>query len=274
MDKLSKRLVNFVLNEYSIDLSIFEESYTKKTIHNFLSNMNLVSYESIVDAFRKNHDLIIELYKAFNNNYSVFFREESSFNSLKSSIIMDLYNKKKENNGEIRIWSIGCSKGQEPYSLAIIFEEVKEAFDLDINYRIFASDMSNTALDYAKKGKYNISDLSKVTLGQLNKYFDKTKTGYIVKNTIKEHILFTKHDIVLGKRKYPNESIFGDFDIVMISNVLIYYNPDVQQDIARKVLLSLNNDGYLITSNVEVELIKEFFTKTTIKSKSNIFRKA
>lgn len=270
MRKISEEVMSYVLNEFHLDLSIYEASYIDKTVHAFLKEMNLSSMQDFINKM-KEEESIHHLYNALYNNYSRFFREPYTYQCLSKTMIHRIL-ERKDDKEEVRIWSIGCSKGQEPYSIAITLEEVKRKYEIDFNYRIFATDVSEHILDEGRKGEYVYNDVANVTLGNLDRYFTMTNTGYAVKKMISDSVLFSIHDIVLDKRKYPKDSIYGNFDIIMISNVLIYYNQDIQRDIVSKLQKSLHKDGYLITSSSEVDIVKEFMKHIRLQAPTNIFQ--
>jgi chemotaxis methyl-accepting protein methylase len=246
--------VNFVLNRFEIDISIFDNQYISKMIESSLDKLNIKTVDGLIDYLNSNGNHFLEFYNSFLNGYSVFFREDLTYSVLYSKVLPNLIDNLKSDE-ELRIWSVGCSKGQEPYSIAILCEELKLKHDLDFNYRIIATDISIVALDKAEKGIFNEIDIQNTKFKYLISYFDKVSDEYHIKNQIKKNVYFSEYNIVTSKSKYPPESIFGNFDIVICNNLLIYYRNEVKHDIVEKLFSSVRVDGYFITSEAEIDYV-------------------
>lgn len=252
MNLASKKLVSFVLNRYEIDISIFDDQYILKTIESSLNKFNIETIDGFIEFLNSKEDRFLEFYNSFLNGYSLFFREDLTYSLLYSIVLPELIDNLK-NDEELRIWSVGCSKGQEPYSIAILCEALKLKFAHNFNYRIFATDVSKSALYKAEAGVYSIGDLINTKYKYLNMYFTKISDAYHINNEIKKHVYFSEYNVVTSKSKYPPESIFGNLDIVICNNLLIYYNNEVKEDIVEKLFSSVRLDGYFITSETEIE---------------------
>ncbi len=271
MESQLSRFQRSILNNFLIDLSVFERKHLLKCISKFLLDQDYNSIDIMIDKFLENNDIFIDFYSTLYNGYSSFFRDKITFSMLENSIIPRLLHQSDEKL--IRIWSVGCSKGQEAYSLAIACEEVKRKLDLDFSYKIFASDMSSSALTNAMEGKYHRRDMDNVTLEILSRYFSTQNNMYYIEKKIKENITFFEYDIVSSKSRYPVESVFGDFDIVVCSNVLIYYSFAVQKDIIEKLEDSIRINGYLISDSSEKTLIESVSHMETELLQSSIYKK-
>ena len=156
----------------------------------------------------------------------------------------------------INIWSCPCATGEEPYSVALIIAECLKNEKAAIEVNIFATDIDKKAVGLAQKGEYKIDTLSDVKYGILNQYFEIEKDVFKIDKSIKEMVNFSVYDL-LDKRSFiPPESIFGNFDMVLCRNVLIYFNTDFQKKIFKKLYRSLNRGGYLILGEAEVVIEK------------------
>jgi len=142
---------------------------------------------------------------------------------------------------------------------------------MDVN--IFATDIDKNALTYAKKGEYNFNSIEEVKIGILKKYFTESNGKYSVNNNIKNMIDFSFFDLLNKNNHAPPNSIFGEFDVVLCRNVLIYFNTDSCNKIFDKLYRSLKPDGYLILGNAETvsEKYEDKFVKSGMCCK--IFKK-
>ncbi len=131
-----------------------------------MGKFNIKTVDGFIDDLNSNDNHFIEFYNSFLNGYSFFFREDLTYSILSSQVLPTLIDHLKSDE-ELRIWSVGCSKGQEPYSIAILCEELKLKYDSDFKYRIIATDISQSSLDKAQKGIYTTSDMLNTKYKQL-----------------------------------------------------------------------------------------------------------
>lgn len=273
MNSNSKKLVNFILNRFEIDISIFDEQYILKMIESSLGKYNIETVDGLIAYFNVNENCFMAFYNSFLNGYSLFFREEFTYAILYSKVLPKLIDNLKSGE-ELRIWSVGCSKGQEPYSIAILCEALKQRYKVDFKYRIFATDISISALNKAEKGIYSISDMQNTKYKYLISYFNKVSDEYHIKKEIKKNVYFSEYNVVTSKSKYPPASIFGNLDIVICNNLLIYYNNEVKKDIIEKLFSSVKIDGYFITSESEIDYVTGIIKEETVLCQSSVFKKS
>lgn len=191
--------------------------------------------------------------------YSEFFRNPLAFALLETLILPGLSQEKgRSGRPEIRVWSAGCAGGQEAYSVAILLDELAaRRGGAAVNRRIFASDIVAVELDAARQGVYTTAPLQNVRLRHLNTYFAKHGESYIVIPRLREQVDFSLYDLLDGRSTCPPASIYGDFDLVFCSNVLIYYRPDVRQALLDKFQCCLAPDGYLVTGEAERGIVEQ-----------------
>jgi chemotaxis methyl-accepting protein methylase len=207
--------------------------------------------------------------------FSEFFRNPLTYSVLEQiilpSIILQYKNSKRK---EIRIWSAACAGGQEVYSMAMLLEELKNGTDKKFNYRIFASDLSETQILEAKNGKYLVGNLGNISIKRTQRWFDHEGDYYSVKTELKKNIDFSVFDLLDQNLSSPPTSIYGDFDLVICSNILFYYNETCRKNILQKITNNLSEDGYLITGEAERDILmsnnfNEVFPQSAIFQKNN-----
>ena len=213
---------------------------------------NLDDYLVYID---NNTDELDKLIDVFTINVSRFFRNSLTFESFGKKVIPDLFQAKaKENDNSLRIWSAGCSFGEEPYSVAITLKEYLKKEETSINLKIFATDIDKKALVRASKGIYNFESIKKIKYGIFQEYFTEKGGEFSLDPEIKKMVQFSFYDLLDKNRLAPPDSIFGGFDIVLCRNVLIYFEADAQKIIFNKLYESLNKNGYLILGEAEVPI--------------------
>jgi len=192
----------------------------------------------------KDKKLEKKLVELMTTNETAFFRDKHPYENLEKNLIPLLASRhEKSLSKKIKIWSAGCSKGQEPYSIAIkIAEWVKTQKELTLNdFSIYASDISERVLKFARERTYLGVDIEKdVSENILNEYFDKIDTSYKIKNHIYKMITFDELNLSL-----PFEHL-GKFDLIFCRNVMIYFSQSLKEEILEHFYNLLKPDGFLV----------------------------
>ena len=209
------------------------------------------------------HELGI-LCDALTINVSRFFRDALSFEYIARRILpLLVHQKRTARDPSLRIWSNGCAMGEEPYSIAILINELLEKTPHQMSATIFATDIDRNILKKARRGIYPFESIKDVKYKFLKKYFSMGENEFQLKPKIKNRVSFSPYDI-LDKNSYaPPESVFGGFDMVLCKNVMIYFNAEYQEKICGKLHRSLTMNGYLILGEAEMvsEKYRTYFKK-------------
>ena len=172
---------------------------------------------------------------------------------------------------EIKIWSCPCATGEEPYSIAMILDNLEEQVPNFPKYQIIASDIAIEAINKAKKGLYTDDSMKEISNYYENKYFKKKKLnfGYIneISEEIKNKVDFVHEDVTLGHKRRQK------YDVIFCRYLLIYFNR-TNRDKFLKILESrLEDNGILILGKTET-LFKEFGSLKQIDSRNHIYIKS
>lgn len=250
-------LIAVMLRRHGLDVSIFDESFLAKSLD---KRREALACRSIAD-YRKglsyNSTEAEAFYQSLRIGYSEFFRNPLAFALLEQTILPRLLNEKKKiNQAEIRIWSAGCATGQEAWSVAIVLDELICVLGKQADYRIFATDLLEADLSVARAGVYNAEALKNVRLRQLDGCFVRQGECYAIAERLRSHVDFTVYDLLGESTACPSASIYGDFDIVLCSNVLLYYRPEVQRLILDKLRRCLAPGGYVVVGESERQIVE------------------
>ena len=244
------------------DFSQYKQSTILRRVDKRMKELRVSDLNEYYQYIKRNPAELDRLFDTVLIGVTEFFRDKDAFTALTEQVtnILD----QKQESDSIRVWSVGCSTGQEAYSIAIVFHELLEHDIMDFQLQIFASDIDERALTIARKGVFNAEAVASLTPEVLDKYFDKTDDGYEVKKTIKQHILFSRQDIT-------NDPPFVKLDLVVCRNLLIYFNNDLQKEALRVFNYALKPDGILFLGKSEsVGVAPELFIKI---EGTKIFRK-
>jgi len=203
-----------------------------------------LDYMEFLDAHPEEYqrladDLIIKV--------SGFFRSPYSFHQVARLVLPELVAyKRKQGERRLRLWSAGCARGEEPYSIAILLAEFLGDRRQDFNISIYATDISRQALQEAQAGVYSSRDIDGLPSAILKNYFTRYDKGYVVSSSIRQMVRFSYFDLT-STTWQP----FVDVDCVFCCNVLIYLRSQLQERVLGMLYDSLAAPGYLILGEVE-----------------------
>lgn len=186
---------------------------------------------------------LIHFLEVVTTNESYFWRTTQNYEMLREELLPELI--REFNRETLMVWSAGCSTGEEPYNLTIELVESFKKYGI-FPFKVFASDISQRVIDFAKAGRYNGRKIEKIPPAILNRYFkrDSDKVDYfLVREDIKSRIQFDVENLFTAKKE-PMHCIF-------CRNVMIYFSRQDQQKLANRFYDMLKPGGYLIIGHSE-----------------------
>ena len=219
-----------------IKCSNYKEDYIKRRLASRMNTLNIQSYTAYKRLILTNPEEQEKLRNALTINVTKFFRDPEIFETVKREIIPEILKKKQR----LRIWSAGCSSGEEPYSYAIILYELG-LINKSIEGQIYATDIDLEILKRAKEGIYEKGALVNMNESQIRKYFTARPDGkFEIKPHIREKVHFQYHDLMKGV------PVSRMLDIISCRNVTIYFNESQKLALARVFHDGLIPDGYYV----------------------------
>ncbi len=240
-DYLSK-IIMIIRDVTGIDFSNYKESTIIRRLEKRISINRYDKIEDYVDFISSNRREVNILYKELLIGVTRFFRDDEAFAKLKEKVIPELLNGKKRE--PLRIWCVGCSTGEEAYSLAIYLKEFMDENSINREVKLFATDIDRDSIEFAGAGIYPESIVSDVSAEHLSRYFTRKQDGFQINESIRSMVVFASHNIL-------KDPPFSKIDLVSCRNMLIYLNNDVQQKVLSMLYFSLNKDGYLFLGSSE-----------------------
>jgi chemotaxis protein methyltransferase CheR len=187
----------------------------------------------------KEPSLSQKVVEALLNNETYFFRDRAPFDVLQRYALPELA-KRRQKSKRLRIWSAGCSTGQEVYSLAMLFAE-QPAEWLGWTIDILGTDVSTGCVDRARAGSYSQFEVQRgLGINQMIKWFEETADGWRAIEPLRKPVRFQVHNI-LEPSPHP-----GDFDIVLCRNVLLYLSPEKKTLAFERIAGAMAEDGWLM----------------------------
>ncbi|MFT6733188.1 MAG: chemotaxis protein methyltransferase CheR [Polaribacter sp.] len=239
-----KRVVRIIYKVSGISLSARKEDMVYSRLGRRLRANGLNRFCDYLDFVAKNKDEQTVFVNALTTNLTHFFREEHHFDYLNDVLFPEVFEKP---NKKIRFWSAGCSTGEEPYTLAMIWEHLKDR-PSNIDFKILATDLDSNVIQSGKDGIYSVDKLVPVADEYL-KWFSHTKDCTVsqkkVDAKLKKYISFKQLNLM---QEWP---IKGPFQLIICRNVLIYFDKETQKKLIKRYYDLLGPGGCLILGHSE-----------------------
>lgn len=219
-----------------IDLNAYKRPQMERRINSFISSVDGIDYRSFIDLLKNDKQIYHKFIEHLTINVSEFFRNSNSWRIMEKEIIPLLY----QSNNKLRVWSAGCSTGEEPYSLAMLF---KERFNNKID-KILATDLDQEVLKKAVTGLYLEKSIQDMPESYFRRYFQKNGDYYKVSDDIQKMVTFKKHDLL--KDPFPHK-----YDLILCRNVVIYFTEETKQKLYEKFAKALNLGGVIFIGGTE-----------------------
>jgi chemotaxis protein methyltransferase CheR len=244
---VDQRLVDDLLQELyrqcGVDYRNYSRTFLSRRISAFVKKQNFNSVEEMVERVLEHDEDLEQFIGSLSLPTTRMFRDPQVFRYLRESVIPML-----SGTHLTKIWSAGCSTGEEAYSLAIILHEEL----LGRKILTFATDLNEKSLYKAKKGIYQVRRMRTYTLGYMasggtrdfSNYYTADDENAIFNEDIRKNIVFAQHNLV-------TDSTFNEFDLILCRNVLIYFNRELQERVVELLSKSLRPGGVLILGDKE-----------------------
>ncbi|MAU70695.1 MAG: histidine kinase [Pseudozobellia sp.] len=289
-DQIASKIVKFTNNNLIIEGDVDDETYDEKNYQSILfeiqkhtgvnfkkykantllrriaKRMSLRNIDTLQDYYiyiKGNADELLTLQQEFLIGVTSFFRDTEAFEIIRHTAIPHICQVKNKLEN-IRIWVAGCSTGKEVYSIAMLFDEYIRTNNLDLDIKIFATDVDKNALRKASSGSYSINEAEEIGQGYLDQYFVKSGERIQIIKRLREKVVFSYHDIT-------NDPPFIQVDLIVCRNLLIYLSSNTQQGILSNFQFALNKDAFLFLGSSE-SLGKMGNLFKTVDSKHRIFQ--
>ncbi len=265
-DKNLKSILNLIHKMTGFDAHGYRESTLKRRLERRLLSTKSKNYREYLVLLKKDPSECHKFLDALSINVTEFFRDKTVFSTLKEKILPAMIEKiSATQRKRIRIWSIACSGGQEPYSLAITLNEIMESRKKDLKFTMLATDINDPALKKAGIGEYKKKEINNVPKKYMNKYFSEIAPDeFKIKDNIRKLIKFRKHDLINGEMK-------GKYHLILCRNLLIFFTPGLQSEVLKKMHASLKKEGILILGTAETP--KDEFLFRCLSPRDHIYQK-
>ncbi len=242
-EDLLRQLFGRLKRVTSAAYSQYKRSTILRRVRRRVAQLRLDSLESYLLYVDQHPAELDKLHQELLIHVTKFFRDADVFESLAASGLPDLV-RSHQADDPIRLWVPGCSTGEEVYSLAICLKETLSKLAAPPDIKIFATDLSEAALETARAGRYPASISEDVSPPRLRNYFVRVDSGYQIIKEIRDRCVFARHDIT-------SDPPFSNLDLISCRNVLIYLTPALQRRLLPIFHFGLKDDGLLVLGGAE-----------------------
>jgi two-component system CheB/CheR fusion protein len=240
-----QKIFALIRAETGNDFSLYKNSTVRRRIERRMKVHQINNINQYVRYLQENSHEIELLFKELLIGVTSFFREPDAFAVLKENVILQLL-KTKKGGDPIRVWVVGCSTGEEAYSIAITLRECLDDLKPRGNFKIqiYGTDIDKDAIDLARQGTYPANIAADVSEERLQRFFIKEDDHYRIKKEIRDMIIFAPQNIL-------TDPPFTKLDLLSCRNLLIYLNAETQKKLLPLFHYSLNPGGFLFLGSSE-----------------------
>jgi len=260
-------LKELIIQSTGLDLHSYKENYLKRRVTARLRALGLDSWGAYA-PYLKDPQELAKLRDRLTVNVTEFFRDSDVWDELAREILPALAAQAAARPvPELRIWSAGCSSGEEPYSLAILALEAAAKQRPRLSVRIMASDLDEVILARAQAGRYPEASLVALSAERRREYFAADGTQWSALPRLRDCIVFRRHNLFADPP--PPE-----LDLILCRNVMIYFSRDLQQKLLRGFHAALRPGAYFMTGKTETVLGPVRSLWKPVSARARVFQKA
>lgn len=242
-EEVFRQLLTIIRIRKGVDFTNYKQSTIKRRLIRRMALSKMDNAKDYLNMLRENKAEQDALYNDLLISVTSFFRDPHSFDQLCNVVFPSILQQKTANE-PLRIWVAGCATGEEAYSIAICVHEYLGNKASNRKVQIFATDVSELAVNKARIGIYRPADLDSLSPQQVQQFFTKLDGNYQVNKSIRDMCVFAYHNIL-------KDPPFSKIDLVSCRNVMIYLEPVLQKRVFSTFHYALNEKGYLMLGKSE-----------------------
>lgn len=250
---------------FGLQWRLFRRKGIKRKVERRIGETGASNFQNYLQRVRTNPEEQKHLSRILTVTISRFFRDKMVFQAVGDSILPALL--KEKDRDDLRVWSIGCASGEEPYTFSLLWKEGFEKAWPHIHLSILATDIDESLLKRATEGKYKKSSLKEVPEGILRNFFKPVDGYYVIDQSIKKNVDLRKHDIL-------REEPFAEMDVVFCRNLAFtYFSKIAQIEVLKKIASSLSEKGHLVIGKDESLPLTYPTLFVPVSSKDKVYQK-
>lgn len=239
-----ERVLELLASHHGIESRDYKQGTLRRRTARRMEQLGFSEWSAYAAYLERHPDELVALYRDVLIKVTRFFRDPAQWEHLEQEIVPRLVKDRADDSRPIRIWSAGCATGEESLGLAMIFLEQIERLGSSATLQVFATDISQDAVTFARHGLYPKSIAHDVSPQRLSRFFSEHPNGYHINREVRERVTVGYHDLL-------SDPPFSWLDLLVCRNLLIYLEPHAQQECLRRFQFSLLPHGVLWLGRAE-----------------------
>jgi two-component system, chemotaxis family, CheB/CheR fusion protein len=255
-----EELLEHLKRSRGFDFSAYKRSSLGRRVQKRMQSAGIDSYSGYNDYLEAHPQEFTQLFNTILINVTSFFRDPQMWEYIASDIVPRLI-EARNGDASIRIWSAGCSSGEEAYSLAMLLADALGPDQFSDRVKIYATDVDEEALSQGRAAAYSDDAMRAVPEPMVQKYFERINGRSVFRREFRRSIIFGRHDLILDP---PISRIM----LLVCRNTLMYFNAEVQQRILERFHFGIHDGGFLFLGKAEMLLTRSnVFTPIDLKKR-------
>ncbi len=263
-DAKFEALLDYLRRTRGFDFAGYKRGSLNRRIIRRMQMIGLGEIEDYLDFLEVHPEEFTLLFNTILINVTAFFRDQPAWDVLSQEVIPRLLAGKPA-EAPIRVWSAGCSSGEEPYTLAIILAEALGEKAFRQRVKIYATDVDEEALNEARHASYSAKALEPIPVAWREKYFEPVRGRFVFRMDLRRLVIFGRNDLL-------RDAPISHVDLLVCRNTLMYFNAEAQSQILTRFHFALNDEGVIFLGKAEM-LLTHANLFTPIDLKHRIFTK-
>lgn len=243
-DPSFERLLQFLKESRSFDFTRYKRPSLVRRVRHRMHEIEVSTFEDYQDVLQLEPDEFTALFNTILINVTSFFRDPEAWEHLGTEILPTLLS--TTDGGPVRVWSAGCSSGQEAYSMAMLLHETMGSSFRE-RVKIYATDVDEEALEHARHASYGERELAGLPEAYRERYFDAVGGRFVFTPDLRRSVIFGRNDLT---RDAPISRI----DVLLCRNTLMYLNAETQARVVNRLAFALRPEGVLFLGKAEMLL--------------------
>jgi two-component system CheB/CheR fusion protein len=264
-DPAFEALLEHLKTNRGFDFTGYKRSSVMRRVDHRMAQVGITGYADYLDHLELHGDEFTALFNTILINVTGFFRDPEAWEYLSKEVLPALL-AAKASKQSLRLWSAGCASGEEAYTLAMVLAELLGPAEFRTRVKIYATDVDEEALTYARHGSYSEREIRGVPPELLERYFDLTGGRYVFRKDLRRSVIFGRNDLV-------QDAPISQVDLLVCRNALMYFTAETQSRILGRFHFALSATGVLLLGKAEM-LLSHGSMFTPVDLRRRVFKKA
>jgi two-component system CheB/CheR fusion protein len=252
------RLLEKLSSEHNFDFREYKRTSLARRIRVRMQQVRIDSFDRYIEYLQRHADEHVALFNTILINVTRFFRDPEAWKALDEQVLPPLLARAGESRS-LRIWCVGASSGEEPYTVAILVAERLGDAARDFNVKIYGTDVDDEALATARQALYRVEDLKDVPTAFLQRHFVHEGQTFRLRRDLRRWCIFGRHNVA-------QDPPLSHIDLLICRNVLIYFTSDLQEKILARFHYAVREEGFLFLGRSESLLARSrWFVPVNLK---------